>query len=597
MAVTRYLMRLRSPFSKSTSAPSGGLRRTFTLVMLYLLTLAGCQSASVPPYSVLAQDLVDGKEVDARRLRTAFIAREDASAELTKILELERQALALMVDQPLRLGAIGNAILESNYSSLTGHLALQRFYTHLESAESAAVHEQWLGRLQALIEESEGSVTDPYRVYSAAEAEAYLLSRELELIGSMYHTRDSHPFVLLASARPLVVKEETIQGQSAPQSSTDPSVATEKAPERLKSLYFDLSDAYRAAKSELEGQDAPREFAPIDLITFLASQGDTAAQAFIGTYMASENRTDDAIDWLKAASQRGNLIANLMLARAYWSKTQAAEGTQRADLRDKMLDNYTHAIALGSDEAMFALGSIYLSGEFGDDNKTSGIALLEQAAEIDNTSSALLLAHMHYRGELVDKDLDIAEQYFHKAAQTGGRRSRMQYARFLFDPRNERAFTSDAFSWLEELAEEDDPEAMLMLGNLHAKGVGVEQNFRRAINWFKSAVSIAEDDANIVNEVAWTLTVTNIEKLRSQSYALRIMDRMMSADEEARGNPAYLDTWAAAHAANGKFSEAIDLQKQALQAAKDRDQEGDLEELNAHLKLFTEKTVIIDPVP
>ena len=85
--------------------------------MLCLLTLAGCQSASVPPYSVLAQDLVDGKEVDARRLRTAFIAREDASAELTKILELERQALALMVDQPLRLGAIGNAILCLLYTS------------------------------------------------------------------------------------------------------------------------------------------------------------------------------------------------------------------------------------------------------------------------------------------------------------------------------------------------------------------------------------------------------------------------------------------------------------------------------------------------
>jgi len=72
---------------------------------------------------------------------------------------------------------------------------------------------------------------------------------------------------------------------------------------------------------------------------------------------------------------------------------------------------------------------------------------------------------------------------------------------------------------------------------------------------------------------------------------------MMRADEEARSNPAYLDTWAAAHAAHGKFSEAIDLQKQALQAAKDRDQDGDLEELNAHLKLFTENTAIIDPVP
>jgi len=571
--------------------PGRMARTNLVLMMTGVLLLAGCQSAGVPPYEVLAQDVVDGKTVDASRLRTAFIERADASAELTKIIELERQALALMVDQPLRLGAIGNAILESNYASLTGHLALQRFYTHLESDESAAVHEAWLVKLQALIEENAGSIAEPYRVYSAAEAEAYLLSRDLELIGSMYHTRETHPFVLLASARPLVMVENDngSQTQAAP--------APQAQLVRLQSLYFDLSDAYRAAKSELEKEQSEREFAPIDLITYLGSQGDTAAQAFIGTYMASENRTDDAIEWLKAASQRGNLIANLMLARAYWSKAQASEAGERTEFRDKMLDNYTHAIALGSDEAMFALGSIYLSGEFGDDNKTSGVALLEQAADIDNESSALLLAHMHYRGEVVDKNLDTAENYFHKAADVGGRRSRMQYARFLFDPKNERIFTDDAYTWLEELASNDDPEAMLMLGNLHAKGISVEQNFRRAISWFKSAVSTAEDDANIVNEVAWTLTVTNLDKLRSQSYALRIMDRMMRADEEARANPAYLDTWAAAHAANGKFSEAIDLQKRALQAAKDRDQQGDLEELNAHLKLFTENTAIIDPVP
>lgn len=547
---------------------------------LLAIIVAGCQSAAVPPYEVLAASVSEGEDVDVGQLRTAFIEREDASSELTKIIELERQALALMVDQPLRLGAIGNAILESNYASLTGHLALQRFYTHLESEDSAAVHEDWLNKLQGLIESSDGSVSDPFRVYSAAEAEAYLLSRELELIGSMYHTRDTHPFVLLTSARTLSEGDRN-----------------EVDPTRLQSLYFDLSDAFRAAKSELDDGSREREFAPIDLITYLGSKGDTAAQAFIGTYMASENRTDDAIEWLKAASQRGNLIANLMLARAYWSKAQDLEGQPREEFRDKMLDEYTHAIALGSDEAMFALGSIYLSGEFGDDNRTSGVALLEQASALNNVSASLLLAHMNYRGEVVDQNLDRAETFFHAAAEHGGRRSRMQYARFLFDPSNQRTFNSNAYDWLSELAEDDDAEAMLMLGNLHAKGVGVEQNFRRALSWFKSAVSTSEDNANIVNEVAWTLTVTNMPQLRQESYALKIMDRMMNGDEEARSNPAYLDTWAAAHAANGKFNDAVTLQQQALDAAKARQQDGDLEELNAHLKLFTEQGTITDPVP
>lgn len=564
---------------RTTPRLSSHLLRGFSTLILSAI-LAGCQSTAVPPYEVLAESINNGNEVDAGKLRRAFIERQDASSELNKIIELERQALALMVDQPLRLGAIGNAILESNYASLTGHLALQRFYTHLESEESAALHKDWLKQLQALIETSDGTVSDPYRVYSAAEAEAYLLSRELELIGSMYHTRESHPFVLLTSAR-------TLSGG-----------ARKKAdPARLQSLYFDLSDAFRAAKAELDDGSRDREFAPIDLITYLGSKGDTAAQAFIGTYMASENRTDDAIEWLKAASQRGNLIANLMLARAYWSKAQTLEGRARDEFRDKMLDEYTHAIALGSDEAMFALGSIYLSGEFGEDNKIAGVALLEQASALHNVSASLLLAHMNYRGELVDKNLDRAEEFFHAAAEHGGRRSRMQYARFLFQPSNQRRFNSRAYDWLSELADNDDAEAMLMLGNLHAKGVGVDQNFRRALSWFKSAVSTASDDANIINEVAWTLTVTNMPKLRQESYALKIMDRLMNADEEARANPAYLDTWAAAHAANGKFSDAVTLQKQALDAARERQQEGDLEELNQHLKLFSEQGTITDPVP
>jgi len=543
--------------------------------LVVLITLSGCQSASVPPYEVLAEGVVEGKDVDAGRLRQAFLQREDAAAELTRILELERQALALMVDQPLRLGAIGNAILESNYASLTGHLALQRFYTHLESGESAAVHELWLDKLKALIEANEGTVTEPFRVYSAAEAEAYLRSRELELIGSMYHTRDQFPFVLLASARQLSTETADTSGSEG-NPKTPSGAPAARAPARLH---------------------PKREFAPIDLITYLASKGDTAAQAFIGTYMASENRTDDAIDWLKAASQRGNLIANLMLARAYWSKAQASDGTTRKEFRDKMLDNYTHAIALGSDEAMFALGSIYLAGEFGEENKPSGVALLEQAAEIQNVSSALLLAHMNYRGEVVDKNLDQAEHYFHTAAKNGGRRARMQYARFLFDPTNQRTFTSDAYGWVEELADNDDPEAMLMLGNLHAKGIGVTQNFRRALSWFKSAVNTSEEEANIVNEVAWTLTVTNLPKLRNASYALRIMSRMMNADDEARGNPAYLDTWAAAHAANGDFDQAVVLQRQALDAAKQREQFGDMDELTKHLELFVNEGTITDPVP
>jgi len=552
------------------------------LILPAVFLIAGCQTLPTtqppPPYDELAAAIAAGDDVDAGILRRSFLELPDTSERLQEIVELERQALVLLADEPLRLGAIGNAIIELNYASLTGHLALQRFYNHLESTEATAHHTEWVERLQLLIEQTNGEVDSPYRVYSSAEAEAYLKSRELELVGSMYHSRDDFPFMLLTASK---AKAD----------------GAEQMPQRLRNAYFDLSDAYRAAESAIDPSPTADEFSPGVLIGYLAQQGDTAAQAFIGAYMASENRTDEAIQWLSAASQRGNLIANLMLARAYWSKTQANTGTERDGYRQLMLDNYTHAIALGSDEAMFSLGSIYLAGEFGEDNQTTGVTLLEQSAELQNPSSALLLAHMHYRGEVVEKNLDTAEDYFHGAASYGSRRARMQYARFLIDPANERTFKDQALVWLEELASENDPEAMIMLGNLHARGVGVSKNHKQALSWFKSAVSTNDTDANIVNEVAWTLTVTHMPTLRNESYALQIMDHMMNADANARNNPAYLDTWAAAYAANGEFKKAVELQKQALAFAKEQQQLQDLSELEEHLQTFTEEGTVTNQVP
>ena len=102
---------------------------------------------------------------------------------------------------------------------------------------------------------------------------------------------------------------------------------------------------------------------------------------------------------------------------------------------------------------------------------------------------------------------------------------------------------------------------------------------------------------NIVNEVAWTLAVSHLEPLRKPSYALEIMDRAMSADEAARKNPVYLDTWAAAYAANGNFTRAVALQQQAVDAAKEQEESEVVEVLQAHLDAFQRGETVIDPVP
>ncbi len=440
------------------------------------------------------------------------------------------------------------------------------------------LHQAWIDKITKSIEKSgDGSREKPYPVISASEAEAFLRIKGMTSVGSMYHSGDNIPFMMLVSARP----------------ATGP----------LQNIYFDLTAAYHAVEGAVEQEErtddakSDKPFSAGMLIGFLARNDDTAAQAAIGAYLLSQNRFRESADWLNAASRTGNVLANLMLARVYQLEARDLEGDARKEAMEFVLEQYLHAIAVGSDEAMFALAGLYLDGVYGDENIESGKALLKQAADLQNPNALMWLGHMYTEGIQAPKDPALAQDYYKRAASTGDTRARLQYARYLLSLDDTSDFDPQARTWLNEDAKSGEPEAMLLLGNLYAKGVGVSQNYRQALTWFKSAVNKSPDDVNIVNEVAWTLAVTHLERLRKPSYALEIMDHAMKGDEAARKNPAYLDTWAAAYAANGNFTQAVALQQQAVQAARDQEDTAVVQVLEAHLDAFQRGETVIDPVP
>jgi len=136
-----------------------------------------------------------------------------------------------------------------------------------------------------------------------------------------------------------------------------------------------------------------------------------------------------------------------------------------------------------------------------------------------------------------------------------------------------------------------------MLGNLHARGVATERNLRVAQRWYRDAVKAGTDNAQIVNEVAWTLAVSDLKRLRRGRFANRIMTRMMESNEQARAQPEYLDTWAATYAATGNFREAVRLQEMAVQAAIQADRDDVLDILRRHLDLFLNGKPVMEMVP
>lgn len=550
-------------------------------VLSALLTGCATQATTAASYDDLVAQAAD-VPVDLQELRRAFLARPDFDERLHQLVDLEAQVLVAIDERPLRLGAVGSAILDLYYGSLAGHQALARFYDFVDSADQAAYHERWIAAILADIEGAgDGSLDAPYPVVFTNQAKAYLVARGLTSVGTTYEQTDSYAFMLLAAAR-----------QDA---------------ERIEFVRFDLSDTYKAYEAAVRedqttvlpvaGSQATcvalgicEAFNTYAFVHLLGDGGDSAAQVLIGRTLMGVpggDRLESAAEWLLQAAQGDNALANLSLAQLC---LVLADGSTRSSAQiwiERAERRFLLAVAAGFDRAMVQLGLLYLIGEYGDDKRPAGIGLLERAARLDNVDALRNLAGLHIDGRLVDRDFDAAEGYYLRAAEVDDA-AKIDYARFLLQPNYGRSFNDRAYGWVREAAKAKDPHGMLLLAQLFHTGSHVGQSTSRARSWFKRAVRVAPDDPYVVNQAAWTFTVTRIPRLRDARYAQRIMDRVM-ADEgaEARKDPAYLDTWAAAYAANGDFERAIAIQQEAIeQAQSDSQQRRTLPILLEHLAAF-----------
>jgi tetratricopeptide (TPR) repeat protein len=194
-------------------------------------------------------------------------------------------------------------------------------------------------------------------------------------------------------------------------------------------------------------------------------------------------------------------------------------------------------------------------------------------------------------------DQTKAHEYFQKAAALNHAGAVLSYGRFLVAERYEVDPEESVFAALTEMADNKETEAMVVIANLHARGLAPKASSRNAVKWYKRAVKAKPDDPDVVNEVAWTLTVSEIRGIKKPRYAKRIMDKLMKSVEAARDRPEYLDTWAATHAATGDFAGAIELQLKAIEVAKKLQREDVLDILSVHLEQFEADTSITEPAP
>mgnify|MGYP006242027637 FL=1 len=219
----------------------------------------------------------------------------------------------------------------------------------------------------------------------------------------------------------------------------------------------------------------------------------------------------------------------------------------------KAIENHVKAIDLGSTESMYTLGRWLLedthtqSSSGNDDPRLSpknkqeqALALLQQAGGLGHAESYIYLASQYQRGSRLPKSDDLANRYFARAADLRNPKAVISYARYIAGS-NQRESQTRLMPLLRELADANNPEAMVVIGNLYAKGVEVRRSARRAVRWYKKAVDQVQashhGNTAVVNEVAWTLAVSDQKGLHKPDYAQAIMDEMMRSNKQVQTHP------------------------------------------------------------
>ena len=511
-------------------------------------------------------------------------------ADWIVVSELESQALLYLDQEPLKLGSIGSAILEKDPSNLIGRLALSKFYSSLGTIETGTdFTESYEESLKVISESGNGSPEKPWVVSSNQAAELFLKDTGISRVGGVYQSNLQQKLGLMIIG---------LEGEN-----TQP-----------KEYYFDLSHLLNSANAYLSTDKTQDSDNPWPLLRLLSESRDSAAQAAIGAYLVKQKNYKAAINWLTASAQQDNLFAHTLLARIFWSQFSGIEQMLRSDkdqstltaenreslrsqlndLKTKSQSHHRQAISLGSVESMYTLGRLLFEGKFGPGKVIEGQELLEQSGKLGNAESFLFLAHHYRSGSIVQQDISRSTTFFSEAAKLRNPEAIVAFARFLISPAGEGFREEEKFGivkLLEELVAKKDAEAMVVLGNLSAAGVQTDQSFRQAISWYRKAVKAASnniDEASdeIINEVAWILATTSEKSLKRARYALRIIDKRMQDSALAREKPEFLDTWAAALAANGQFEKAIEVQNRAISKATEQDRDDVLQILEKHLKSF-----------
>lgn len=168
-----------------------------------------------------------------------------------------------------------------------------------------------------------------------------------------------------------------------------------------------------------------------------------------------------------------------------------------------LIENLFRRAQNGDNDACFNLGERFFYGRGVKQDYAKAVKWYTLSSDRGDCSSQKKLADCYYLGQGTDRNLAMAAKYYELAAEQGDYDSQKALIRcytiggtgFPTDRTKARYFsdrygisasagTSDG---LMKNAQNGDSEAQFKLGNMYLRGVGIEQDYEKAIYWLKLA--------------------------------------------------------------------------------------------------------------
>ena len=234
------------------------------------------------------------------------------------------------------------------------------------------------------------------------------------------------------------------------------------------------------------------------LLQPFAEVGDVKAQAGIGTiYLFGRNGVkkdyQKAGKWLRKASVRGDMLAQLLLSHIYSNGL----GVKRDLVKATKL--YLRAAEQGNANAQVKLAHMYNDGKGGlEVNKVKATNLYQLAAEGGNVKAQLYFGIKLWYGTGITQDYEKALIWYRKVATQGGK-ERQAACNFIGDAYRRGLGVSkdnfEAVKWYRLAAEQGHPESQRMLGAYYQLGKGVPEDNVLAYMWANLAAAQGNQNA------------------------------------------------------------------------------------------------------